>query len=601
MIGLFCDVLKRFCLLLCFAGLFSGSASTIFAADDTRPSLVTFGPKASAREGDHDFGQLIHVSVPDGSPRSYFRVFDGDVGGVHDERYGAFDTETFFVLYGAGSAARLYRDEAGVVQEELKGTALESVMLGVSEKADDAWLTLFAIDPERGELRDGHRHFIVSVQGMQGDDGNVFGVAVSSGEETLERPAGTRIFSNLPTFQVPGAGQLSELGFALPADTRTIAVENFDAAGARLFYAGRFRSERLTASGRNAWERDRVEIGSDEAGGPGSLTVANGNEVPNDVTVYAGVANDGGDPVDRPLGIDLPPGDFKPNRRPELGYTVTPLGCRYLSFDAGATRDPEGGPVRYVWKLPPDWPLRPGLSAEGQSAASASGLGDLADDGARVERMFDTAGMLKGRLEGFDGSGTIASGAATEFDFLSKAAPVAVFDAPELLGEGEAFTLDGQASSPPSDPEGTKLISYRWEMGDGTIIEQRAGEAGFGRPTHRYASHGVYEIRLTVHDDSGHPCNSATALKTVRVNAPPVADAGGDRKAAVGEIIVFDGAASSDPDGQIAEWQWVFPDGTKTTGRTARHAFHMPGLYEVGLVVQDDTGDRDWDGNRLET
>ena len=564
-------------------------------ASDLRPSLITFGPSAAVREGDHDYGQLIHVSVPEGSGRSYFRVFDADVGGAFDERYGAFDTKTSFKLYGAGASSKIVRDENGIVGEKVSGKALEGVVFGNSKEDDNAWRTVFAIDAERGELKDGQRHFLIDVRGVAGNDGNVFSVGLTTGQDGGAVPKGSRLYSNLPTFQVPRGraasgkpgGLMSELRFTLPKDAKTIAVENFDAAGAKLYYAGPFNSIRLTASGTNDWQRDTGRIDPNEAGKQASITVANGYEKPNDMTVFVGVSNGGVDPVTRPLGIDLPLGVFAPNKRPKQTYTVTALGCQHVAFDASGSFDPDGQKLADD-SLRHSWVLRGGL--EGDAVLSKE---ERAKEerlaGERVERKFATPGIKKGRLESFDRSGLVGSGTASDFEFLAKAPPVASFTAPSLVGEGETFRLDGSSSKAPELPPGTKVLTYRWEMGDGRIVEQGPDDNDFGKPEHRYDRYGNYTIGLTVTDTSRHPCRTATTTKTITVNAPPTADAGGDRGVTTGQILTFDGSASTDRDGQIAVWQWDFPDGRRAFGRKVRHAFHKPGDYTVKLTVLDDT------------
>lgn len=52
----------------------------------------------------------------------------------------------------------------------------------------------------------------------------------------------------------------------------------------------------------------------------------------------------------------------------------------------------------------------------------------------------------------------------------------------------------------------------------------------------------------------------------------------------------FDGAGSSDPDGNLTKWEWNFGDGTTATGRTVTHAYAQKGSYTVKLTVTDDKG-----------
>ena len=113
--------------------------------------------------------------------------------------------------------------------------------------------------------------------------------------------------------------------------------------------------------------------------------------------------------------------------------------------------------------------------------------------------------------------------------------------------------------------------------------------AQFGKLDYRYARHGVYEVTLTVTDSADNPCNTATATRSITVNAPPVANAGGNRSLIAGEIGAFDGGLSHDPDGSIVSYLWDFGDGTRSAGKEIRHAFHRAGEYQVRLTVLDNS------------
>jgi pectate lyase len=73
-------------------------------------------------------------------------------------------------------------------------------------------------------------------------------------------------------------------------------------------------------------------------------------------------------------------------------------------------------------------------------------------------------------------------------------------------------------------------------------------------------------------------------------NRAPVAKAGPGRSAQVNQVVIFDGSASVDPDGDPLTHRWDFGDGTPpTSGVIAAHAYAEPGLYTVTLTVSDPT------------
>jgi len=53
---------------------------------------------------------------------------------------------------------------------------------------------------------------------------------------------------------------------------------------------------------------------------------------------------------------------------------------------------------------------------------------------------------------------------------------------------------------------------------------------------------------------------------------------------------LFDGAQSSDPDGDPLTYSWDFGDGSSEPGATAFHYFVKPGRYVVRLKVSDGKG-----------
>lgn len=54
--------------------------------------------------------------------------------------------------------------------------------------------------------------------------------------------------------------------------------------------------------------------------------------------------------------------------------------------------------------------------------------------------------------------------------------------------------------------------------------------------------------------------------------------------------VQFDGTGSSDPDGRIQSYAWVFGDGGTGAGATVSHTYTVPGIYTATLTVTDDRG-----------
>ncbi len=541
-----------------------------FAAQETtlpyQPPLVTFGPSASQSEGDHDFKQLIRFSIPASAGRVYVRVFDPDVDGAHDEPLGGFASQTRFSLYGDGSVTSLLRDEDGVVQEIIRGEPLDTIDFGSDPQTDGKWKTLFSVEAGQGIEDAEQREFILAVEGLEGNDGNVFDVAISTDDDKNRAPDQLRLYSFVPTFQSSKLGTVAELRFQLPAEANAIVVENFDAAGGDIEYAGRFRSLPLDASGKSEWQSNVIELEPQEVGRGGSITAAGGRESPNDLTVFVGISDATRDATEQPVAIDLPIRVSATSKRPVVAYQIEQLSCTQMRFDASASSDPEGGDLSYQWRFDNDIGWVPG---------------------ADITQEYTRYGSHNGRLEVFDKSGLIANGSAVDFSFDVKPPPVSRFTVPPLVAQDFAVSFDGTASATRALPPTNRIVRYHWRFGDGSELVQVEGDINFGRPEHTYEKHGTFEASLTVYDSAGNPCNAATSSRSLTVNAPPVANAGDDLRIGLADAARFDAGALLGVDGDNHTFSWTFGDGQTGAGSVVSHLYEKPGTYTVTLTVDD--------------
>ena len=91
-------------------------------------------------------------------------------------------------------------------------------------------------------------------------------------------------------------------------------------------------------------------------------------------------------------------------------------------------------------------------------------------------------------------------------------------------------------------------------------------------------------------DDAG-VANSArpATVSRIVVNAPPVAEAGPDRHVAIGEVITFDAAASTDPDGKLVAYGGISATARRGDGQVVQYAYRRSGIYRVRLTVRDNS------------
>src|SRR5207249_2059246 len=93
-----------------------------------------------------------------------------------------------------------------------------------------------------------------------------------------------------------------------------------------------------------------------------------------------------------------------------------------------------------------------------------------------------------------------------------------------------------------------------------------------------HAAPGPFTVTVTVQDDDG---GSGSASAVVKVNHAPVANAGATVAGFEGASVQFDGAASSDLDGDALTYTWTFGDGSSGSGPTPTHVYADNGAYTV--------------------
>ncbi len=105
---------------------------------------------------------------------------------------------------------------------------------------------------------------------------------------------------------------------------------------------------------------------------------------------------------------------------------------------------------------------------------------------------------------------------------------------------------------------------------------------------------GNYTISVTAVDTASQTATDSVTFTVDNINDPPLANAGPDKSALVGESVSFDGSGSSDDSG-IASYEWDFGDGASASGVFVSHSYAAAGTYTVTLTVTDDGGLTDTD------
>lgn len=245
-----------------------------------------------------------------------------------------------------------------------------------------------------------------------------------------------------------------------------------------------------------------------------------------------------------------------------------------VQLDGGASSDAEGDLLDYFW----NFLTRP-----------AGSLATLSDPNAvGPSFVLDVPGDYAIQLVVSDGLSDSAPDVVAVSTLNSS--PVARAGSDQSVFVGDLVTLDGSASS---DADGDTL-TYQWSFesvppGSGAFLTDATGT----RPTFEVDLAGDYELQLVVND--GFEDSSPDTVRVSTQNSAPIARAGDDQSAFLGDTIMLDGSLSSDVDGDLLTYRWSLisiPLGSVATlSNSAAVAptfeIDQPGAYVAQLIVND--------------
>ena len=178
------------------------------------------------------------------------------------------------------------------------------------------------------------------------------------------------------------------------------------------------------------------------------------------------------------------------------------------------------------------------------------------------------------------------SGSCLSSSSVNQIPTVAVGATPLLAEVPFQVNFSGSGSL---DPDG-QIASYTWTFPDGSTLSGESVQYEFVEP-------GAHIVTLTLTDDNGASAEEKILVIATKDQASPVASftftSDGGRAPGRGLAplrVSFDGSASSDPDGDIVAYQWIFSDGLTLEGGFQERVFDRAGEYQVSLRVTDNDG-----------
>ncbi len=129
-----------------------------------------------------------------------------------------------------------------------------------------------------------------------------------------------------------------------------------------------------------------------------------------------------------------------------------------------------------------------------------------------------------------------------------------------------------------TDQSSGSPTSWLWNFGDGTTSNTQ-------NPNHLYSAAGIYNVSLTVSDQSGS--DTMTKSGYVVVGGLHADFSANDTSIGAGELVRFTDLSTGDP----TSWTWNFGDGSVFNHVGAmNHTYMNPGVYTVTLTVANNMG-----------
>ena len=325
-----------------------------------------------------------------------------------------------------------------------------------------------------------------------------------------------------------------------------------------------------------------------------SYTLINGDQVnPSLVASTSGdyvislVVNDGSlDSQPDSVNIMITPSNTSPTANAGIDQ-LKEVG-QQATLSGSASSDPENDPLTYQWTLM-SVPAESSANLVNPMSVNPTITPDVAGD--YIIQLIVNDGVLSSPPD------TVVLTARN-----SNTAPVANAG-PDQQSTGTTLLLDGSGSS---DVDGDSL-TYQWTIVSPANTNATLSDPTAVSPTITPEANVNYVIELVVFD--GSLFSQPDQMLINYLNTKPIADAGVDQSATVGDNVQLDGSASSDANGDTLSYQWrivsvpansqaVLSNATLVNPTLTADA---AGYFELELIVNDGTIDSDPDVMMINT
>ncbi len=267
------------------------------------------------------------------------------------------------------------------------------------------------------------------------------------------------------------------------------------------------------------------------------------------------------------------------NQAPTASLNANPTSGNVpltVDFDASGSSDSDGQIILYQWDF------------------NGDGTMDRSAGDATTSFTYNTAGTFRAVVTVVDNLGASAQAQVTITAINpggDNIPPIASLSANPLSG-ATPLSVDFDASTS-RDPDGI-IVLYEWDFdGDGTVD----ATTGVPRRTFVYNVGGDFNASVTVFDNGGLQASDTVTISVAQSpNRPPTARLSANPE--IGDVplsVNFDASASTDPDGNIASYEWDWEgdgvwDFNSGLTPTSQHTYNVVGIYDVRVRVTDAEG-----------
>lgn len=267
----------------------NATAQAIPSEDEKIPYLTTFSKNAAISFGDDDFIQIYFFVVPEKSNDPfYIRVYDPDNGGTIDEKGGGgFNSKTKFSFFGGKGAHSNKEAQSQTPKGNFKsGVFITGKTFGEDPAMDAQWYEFGPFNPKEGELQPEYGGYVFKmvVEGLEGDDGNLYKMFLSSNKEKNVKVEGANSFCYEYTFRLEE--KMAAVSHIYPFISKDviscdISVFDFDNAGLLRVVSVEKKGDIATSATEGSWSKQKFVITDGEKNTSLDIQFINKKEVKN--------------------------------------------------------------------------------------------------------------------------------------------------------------------------------------------------------------------------------------------------------------------------------------------------------------------------------